>query len=256
MPAEHPAEPRRCNRCAEPIPADRPASAYCSVDCALAAPVPRTDQVRLGAGGTMMPVEGRTMNPTYRDVLMTYTERDSPYWPFSSWVVDPDDGYDLDAPSELSQVLARYQAWGWKLVSPPPTGNEAVYRATFRLDLPETSVFLPLLDLDEPAGIPDAWRIGTAPGFVQRRECYRRAWRYIEQHPATPGPQAGPWEHLLPGEERPYRSRLGPAPGRRGLRRRAAAVLFGEPLSHDHAVRGRRVPYLERRAALSYATRR
>ena len=126
------------------------------------------------------------MNSTYRDVLLTYAERDSPYWPFSSWVVDPDDGYDLDAPSELSQVLARYQAWGWKLVSTPPTGNEAVYRATFRLDLPETSVFMPLLDADEPAGLPDAWRLGTAPGFVQRRECYRRAWRYLEQHQETP----------------------------------------------------------------------
>jgi hypothetical protein len=134
----------------------------------------------------MMLLEGRTMTPTYRDVLMTYAERQSPYWPFWSWVVDPDDGYDLDAPSELSQVLARYQAWGWKLVSTPPAGGEAVFRATFRLDLPETSVFLPLLEVNEPVGIPDGWRIGTAPGFVQRRECYRRAWRYLEHHQEIP----------------------------------------------------------------------
>jgi hypothetical protein len=126
------------------------------------------------------------MDPTYRDVLMRYAERNSPYWPFSSWIVDPDDGYDLDAPTELSQVLARYQAWGWKLVSTPPAGDEAIYRATFRLNLPATSVFLPLLNLDEPTGIPAAWRRGTTPGFVQRRECYRRAWRYLESHQQTP----------------------------------------------------------------------
>ena len=117
---------------------------------------------------------------------MTYSARESPYWPFYSWRVDPDDGYDLDAPIELAQVITRYRAWGWKLTSAPPTGGEETYRATFSLDLPETSLFIPLLAADEPPGIPAAWRLGTTPGFVQRRECFRRAWRYLEQHQEIP----------------------------------------------------------------------